>query len=99
MPAPVDVQHRPEDHRFAADVGADADAVLVYEERADGALDLQHTVVPPEARGGGVGDALVRSAVAYARAHDVKLIPSCPYVAAWAKRHPAEADVFAGAGA
>lgn len=99
MPTPVDVRHRPEEHRFTADVGAEAEAVLAYEERADGALDLQHTVVPPEARGGGVGDALVRAAVAYARAHDVRLVPTCPYVAAWAERHPGEAAVFAGAGA
>ena len=99
MPANVRVQHHPELRRFTADVGADEEAVLAYRELAGGTLDLQHTVVPEAARGGGVGAALVRAAVDYAKAHDVKLVPTCPYVAAWVERHPGEAAVFAGAGA
>ena len=99
MPADVHVHHHPDLRRFTADVGADEEAVLAYRELAGGTLDLQHTVVPEEARGGGVGDALVRAAVDYARRHDVKLIPTCPYVEAWLERHPGEADVFAGADA
>lgn len=95
----VHVRHNAAEHRFTADVGAGEDAVLAYEELAGGVLDLQHTVVPSEARGVGVADALVQAAVAYARAHDVQLVPTCPYVAAWLQRHPREADVFVGAGA
>lgn len=98
MPTPtVHVDHRPADHRFVADV-AGGEAVLIYEPRADGALDLEHTIVPEEARGGGVGDALVRAAVAYARQEQVQLVPTCPYVEAWLARHPKERDVFADAG-
>ena len=95
----VQVRHHPDLRRFTADVGADDEAVLAYHALPDGTLDLQHTVVPPEARGGGVGAALVHAAVAHARAQGVKLVPTCPYVAAWVARHPTEADVFAGAGA
>ena len=98
MPDAVPVRHLPDSRRFAADVGADEDAVLVYQE-VGGALDLQHTIVPEAARGRGVGAALVRAAVDHARRHDVKLVPSCPYVAAWLDRHPGEADVFAAADA
>ena len=94
MSAAVTVRHVPESRRFTADVGADADAVLAYEELPGGTLDLQHTVVPPEARGGGVGSALVRAAVDHARAHGVKLVATCPYVSAWLARHPGDADVF-----
>jgi hypothetical protein len=90
----VQVHHVPERRRFTADVGADEHAVLAYEELAGGTLDLQHTIVPPEARGGGVASALVRAAVAHARAHGVRLVPTCPYVAAWLDRHPRDADVF-----
>ncbi len=93
----VHVQHRPDLRRFTADVGAGGEAVLAYHVLADGTLDLQHTVVPEEARGGGVGDALVRAAVAYARERHVRLVPTCPYVSAWARRHPGDAEVFAGA--
>ena len=98
-PAPVQVRHSPELRRFTADVGADDEAVLAYQEVGRDVLDLQHTIVPEEARGGGVGSALVRAAVAHARAHDLKLVPTCPYVVAWLERHPREADVFVGAGA
>ena len=80
-------------------MGAGEDAVLAYEVLPGGALDLQHTVVPPEARGEGVADALVRAAVAYAREHRVKLVPTCPYVAAWLGRHPGDADAFERASA
>lgn len=91
----VHVRHLPDRLRFTADVGADEQAVLLYQRLDDGTLDLQHTIVPAEARGGGVGDALVRAAVAYARAHGVRLVPTCPFVEAWLDRHPADRDVFA----
>lgn len=97
MSAPsVHVEHRPADHRFVADV-AGGEAVLVYEPLSGGVLDIEHTIVPEEARGEGVGDALVRAAVAYARHERVHLIPTCPYVGAWLARHPKDGDVFVDA--
>jgi predicted GNAT family acetyltransferase len=97
--APVQVRHLPDRHRFSADVGAAEPAVLAYEALDGGTLDLAHTVVPAEARGGGVASALVRAAVDHARANGLKLVPTCPYVAAWLERHPGERDVFVTAGA
>jgi hypothetical protein len=46
-----------------------------------------------------VASALVRAAVDHARANGLKLVPTCPYVAAWLERHPGERDVFVTAGA
>ena len=94
QPAPT-VTHHPEHRRFVADTGS-GEAVLTYEPSGDRMLDLQHTVVPEAARGSGVGDALVRAAVAHAREQGVQLVPTCPFVAAWAKRHGGDADVFVG---
>jgi hypothetical protein len=90
----VPIRHESDARRFSADVGAEAPAVLTYAARPDGALDLQHTIVPPEARGRGVADALVRAAVAHARAHDVRLVPTCPYVAEWVARNASDAEHF-----
>ena len=88
------VSHDAARHRFTAQT-ADGEAVLAYAEAGDGVLDLQHTVVPPGARGEGVGDALVQAAVAHARSAGLRLIPTCPFVDAWLRRHPQEGDVFA----
>ena len=89
----VTVRHEPEAERWVAPVEG-GDAVLAYATASDGTLDLQHTVVPPEARGRKVADALVRAAVAHARQTGGRLVATCPYVAAWAARHPDTAALF-----
>ena len=94
--AAVNVQHRPADHRFVAHVDG-GEAVLAYQPLSGGTLDLQHTEVPEQARGEGVGDALVRAAITYARQEGVRLVPTCPYVAAWVRRHPDQQGVFVDA--
>ena len=71
------------------------DAVLAYEPLGDAVLDLQHTVVPPDARGGGVGDALVRGALEIVRAEGLRIVPTCAFVAAWLRRHPEARDLVA----
>ncbi|HEX9107528.1 MAG TPA: GNAT family N-acetyltransferase [Longimicrobiales bacterium] len=90
----MDVQRNETGHRFEVQTG-DGMAVLEYAEPRPGVLDLQHTEVPRGARGGGVGDALVRGALEYARDHGEKIIPTCPYVASWLGRHPDYRDLVA----
>lgn len=83
------VQHDIEGSRFVVSL-PDGEAQLVYAPIGDDLLDLQHTEVPPSGHGEGLGDALVRAALAYARAHDLNVIATCPYVQAWLRRHPEE---------
>ena len=83
------VQHDVEGSRFVVSL-PDGEAQLVYAPFGDDLLDLQHTEVPPSGHGERVGDALVRAALAYARAHDLNVIATCPYVQAWLRRHPEE---------
>ena len=83
------VQHDVEGSRFVVSL-PDGAAQLVYAPFGDDLLDLQHTEVPPSGHGQGVGDALVRAGLAYARAHDLNVIATCPYVQAWLRRHPEE---------
>jgi predicted GNAT family acetyltransferase len=87
------VTHDAGSRRFVAETD-DGPAVLAYEPAGPGVLDVQHTVVPEGVRGEGVGDALVRAVVAHARAEGLRLVPTCPYVDAWRRRHPEERGVF-----
>jgi predicted GNAT family acetyltransferase len=83
------VQHDPEHSRFFVPL-EDGDAELFYTAFSDDVIDLQHTEVPQSGKGHGVGDALVRAALAYARDSGLGVIATCPYVRAWLRRHPDE---------
>ena len=87
------VIHDPTHHRFTVATTA-GDAELVYHVRADGALDLQHTFVPPKARGGRIASDLVQAAIAHARSNELKLVATCSYVQSWVARHPKEQELF-----
>jgi uncharacterized protein len=85
----VAVRHEPDRSRFVVDL-PDGEAELLYGEFAEDVLDLQHTEVPPSGRGKGIGDALVRAALAFARERGARVMATCPYVQAWLRRHPDE---------
>ncbi len=83
------VQHDPGRRRFFVPL-EDGEAALWYTVFGDDTLDLRHTEVPRSARGQGVGDALVRAALAYGREHDFHVIVTCPFVQRWLRKHPEE---------
>ncbi len=64
-----------------------AHAILEYRLR-DHAINLVHTEVPQQLRGRGLADQLVGAALEYAREHQLRVIPSCPFVKAYLRRHP-----------
>lgn len=66
----------------------DDEADLVYTRVGPKLIDLQHTYVPESARGQGVADALAEAAFDYAREHGDRIVPSCPFVRVWLRRHP-----------
>lgn len=55
-----------------------------------------HTLVPPELRGRGVAEKLVRAALAEARARGCRVVPQCSYVARFIERHAEYQDLLAG---
>jgi predicted GNAT family acetyltransferase len=83
------VEHDPQRSRFVVSL-SDGEAELVYAPFSEDILDLQHTEIPPSGRGHGIGDALVRAALAYARERSLRVIATCPYVRDWLRRHPDE---------
>lgn len=53
-----------------------------------GKIFLTHTEVPKSLEGKGIGSVIVKLAYENIKARELKLVPLCPFVAAYVKRHP-----------
>jgi predicted GNAT family acetyltransferase len=60
-----------------------------------GVIGLVHTEVAPSAKGQGVGSRLVAGALEDIRARGLRLVPLCPFVLAYLRRHREERDLIA----
>ena len=58
-------------------------------------LFLIHTEVPHALEGQGAGTAIVQKALQYARDNHYTVVPICPFVQLYLKRHPAWNDIVA----
>ncbi len=94
MPEAVPIRHNRDAHRFEAVVDGHL-SVCEYED-AGGRRIFTHTLVPPELRGRGLAEQLVRAALADARAAGLKVVPACSYVARFVERHAEFQDLLAG---
>ena len=62
-------------------------AEMTYTMPAENKMIIDHTEVGDELRGKNVGYQLVHTAVEYARTHNIKIIPLCPFAkSVFAKR-------------
>jgi predicted GNAT family acetyltransferase len=86
------VRDNPERHRFEIDLG-DATAIAQY-ALGQGIITFTHTVVPPEFGGQGIGTALIRAGLQAARERGLKVVPLCPFFAAYLQRHGEEQDLL-----
>ena len=69
-------------------------AVIEYMLNTQNIMFLNHTEVPRELEGKGVGSRLVKQSLEYIRDHDYKLAPICPFVSAYLRRHPEWQDLL-----
>ena len=85
------IQHATAQQRF--ELTADG-VTAVAEYQLDGSrVIFTHTFVPPEMRGKGLAESLVRAALAWARAEKLKVVPQCSYVARFIERHHEYSDL------
>ena len=70
------------------------EAEMTYSKAGTKQIIIDHTGVPDELRGTGVGQALVKQAVEDARAEGKKIIPLCPFAKAQIAKHPEWQDVL-----
>ena len=87
-----EVQHSPEAKKFYIQVNG-KEAHMAYRYQDDATVEYHHTYSPPELRGGGVAGKVVRAALEWARSQNLRVIPTCPYVAGFVRRHPEYQDI------
>ena len=88
-----EVRDNPEQSRFELET-SEGPAVAIYRLR-DGNLHIVHTEVPKALEGRGIGSQLVRGVLEIARERGQKVVPRCPFVSAYMKRHPEFNDLAA----
>ena len=86
-----DVNNNKAHHRYELEV----EGYLATEHyKLDGnVITFEHTDVPKELGGKGVGSKLVQGALDQVRAAGLQVIPECPFVKAWIEKHPEYADL------
>jgi hypothetical protein len=87
-----EVSNNERTHRFEVELGAQT-AFLSY-RHVGGSLTLDHTEVPPELEGCGIASKLTRTALEYARERGLQVVPICPYVSKYLKKHSEYLDLL-----
>ncbi len=87
----LDIKNNKESSRYEVDVNG-KDAFAVYQ--IDGKrIIFTHTEVPPELEGRGIAGNIVQIALDDSRAQGLQVVPVCPFVSAYIKRHQEYLDL------
>lgn len=81
----IQVRHNVAGNRFEATL--DGRTSVAEYMKGDGEIVFTHTFVPPELRGRGIAEKLVRAGLEHARAEKLRVVPACSYVGAFIQRH------------
>jgi predicted GNAT family acetyltransferase len=91
--APLTVRDNPDRRRFEIDLGDGSFAIAEYTLPA-GKIMFTHTEVPEAHEGKGIGTALIRFALDFARERGLKVIPICPFFAAYMQKNADVQDLL-----
>ena len=89
----IEVKHDKKNKRFVAEIEG-YEAYLSYNV-FDDIIDLTYAYTPPEIRGKGIAKIVVEYALNYAKANNLKVIPTCSYVKAIVERNDAYKNLLA----
>ncbi|MGO2386443.1 MAG: GNAT family N-acetyltransferase [Psychrobacter sp.] len=87
----LEIVHNQAAKRFETSIDGQT-GYISYQENAD-KLVYDHTIVPQQLGGHGVGSALVKHALNYAREQNKKVVPQCSFVASYISKHPEYQDL------
>ncbi|MGH3282117.1 MAG: GNAT family N-acetyltransferase [Trebonia sp.] len=94
--APV-VTDDPSASRYELHVGAELAGFVEYKLRQNGTvISLVHTEIRDAFQGKGMATHLARFSLDDARRRGLAVLPFCPYIASWIKKHPDYADLVPG---
>jgi len=88
------VRDNPDEQRYELIADGERVGERVYHLR-DSRITLLHTEVSPSVEGQGLGGRLVAGALDDIRARGLRVVPVCPFVRAYLRRHPEAADLVA----
>ena len=80
------VVNNPHRHRF--ETNADGHVAVLNYQQAGRSITFLHTEVPQEIGSRGVGSALAKAGLNYAREQSLQVIPKCEFVASYLEKHP-----------
>ncbi|MCY9787190.1 N-acetyltransferase [Nocardiopsis sp. EMB25] len=83
----------PERSRYEVSTDGRVVGFSAYHLIEEGVLALPHVEVDSSFEGQGVASTLVRESLDDIRARDLKVVPICPFVQAFLKRHPTYGDL------
>jgi predicted GNAT family acetyltransferase len=89
--APV-VTDNPEESRYEMRVQGELAGFVTYQRRGQ-AISLLHTEVEPAFHGARLATHLARFSLDDARKRDLAVLPFCPYISSWIKKHPEYTDL------
>jgi predicted GNAT family acetyltransferase len=84
----------PDRQRYVARLDTRVAGLIAYVLDAS-VITLVHTEVRPAYEGQGVAGRLARFVLDDARTRGLRVVPTCPFVADWIRRHPDYADLVA----
>ena len=80
--------------RYVARIPGKPDAEMTFSKAGEKILIIDHTGVPDELGGMGIGKALVEYMVMDVRQRGLKVIPTCPFTNAMLRRHKEWQDIL-----
>jgi uncharacterized protein len=91
--APV-VTDNPAASRYELHVGSELAGFVDYRRDREGVISLVHTQVEPAFQGEHLATHLARFSLDDARARRLAVLPFCPYITSWIKKHPDYVDLI-----
>ncbi|MCQ1578124.1 GNAT family N-acetyltransferase [Streptomyces parvus] len=86
------VTDNPDESRYEIFDGGERAGFVEYHRFRD-EIAFLHTEIDPRFGGRGLGGALARSVLDEARKQELKVLPFCPFIRGWLRKHPEYTDL------